>query len=209
MYTYTVICDHCKQPFERELKQRCKDQAKHRQHLFCSKKCFSLFHTLSIETQCGNCNKQVSRRPKEIKSSKSGKVFCCQSCAASHNNRLKRKSRRSKCEKKLFDMLVQEFPNLDFLANDKSMLGGLEADIAIPSLKLAIEWNGIVHFKPIYGLKKFNRIQQIDAQKRIIAQQNDINLIVIPDLVSTDAIIKQAFGDIKDIIHELLTSLMS
>ena len=84
------------------------------------------------------------------------------------------------------------------------MLDGLEVDIAIPSLKLAIEWNGIVHFKPIYGKRKLKKIQFKDAEKLKIAANKNINLIIIPDLVSNDKILHQAFKDIKNIINKII-----
>ena len=84
------------------------------------------------------------------------------------------------------------------------MLDGLEADISIPSLNLAIEWNGIVHFKPIYGQTKLDKIQDKDAEKLKIAANKNINLIVIPDLVSNNKILKQAFDDVKVIINKLI-----
>ena len=76
-----------------------------------------------------------------------------------------------------------------------------EIDIAIPDLMIGIEWNGIVHFKPIYGQTKLTRIQEIDAEKTRLATEKGIGLIVIPDLVSTDAMIKRAFKDIVPIIE--------
>ena len=128
-------------------------------------------------------------------------MFCDHSCSASYNNRLKRKSRRSACEQKLLDLLRAHFPDLHFEPNDKAMLDGLEIDIAIPDLMIGIEWNGIVHFKPIYGQTKLTRIQEIDAEKQRLATEKGISLIVIPDLVSTDAMIKRAFKDIVPIIE--------
>lgn len=102
------------------------------------------------------------------------------------------------------NLLVKEFPNLKILPNDKTMLDGLEADIAIPSLKLAIEWNGIVHFKPIYGQQKLDKVKNKDTEKLKIASNKNINLIVIPDLISNDKILNQAFNDVKEIIKKLI-----
>ena len=84
------------------------------------------------------------------------------------------------------------------------MLNGLEVDVAIPSLKLAIEWNGIVHFKPIYGQTKLDKVQDKDAEKLKIAANKNINLIVIPDFVYTNKILQQAFNDVKNIISQLI-----
>ena len=153
---------------------------------------------------CANCDNQIIRQRSQFKKSKSGRSFCNNSCAASYNNKLKRKSRRSKIEIKFYNLLVKEFPNLKILPNDKTMLDGLEADIAIPSLKLAIEWNGIVHFKPIYGQQKLDKVKNKDTEKLKIASNKNINLIVIPDLISNDKILNQAFNDVKEIIKKLI-----
>ena len=198
-------CEYCQKIFKRESKNQPK--YKKRTKAYCSKKC-SYSHYTQLNTvisNCGFCNKQITRMLSQSKKSKSGKSFCNQSCAASYNNKLKRKSRRSKIEAKFYNLIVKEFPNLNILANDKTMLDGLEADIAIPSLKLAVEWNGIVHFKPIYGQTKLDKVQNKDAEKLKIAANKNINLIVIPDLVSNDKILKQAFNDVKNIIGKLLS----
>ncbi len=78
-----------------------------------------------------------------------------------------------------------------------------EVDISIPELSLGIEWNGIVHFKPIYGESKFKKILKRDKEKQEIAKRKDINLIVIPDLVSTKVRVKEAFVEICQIIDKL------
>ena len=196
--TKETICDFCGKEYKKEA-----FDFKRTKHNFCSKTCTGLFQRQRIKTNCGNCNKELEVTPKVIKGSKSGYVFCNSSCAASYNNKLKRKSRRSKIEAKFYNLLIKEFPNLEIIPNDKIMLNGYEADVAIPSLKLAIEWNGIVHFKPIYGQTKLSNIQTRDADKLKIASNKDINLIVIPDLVSNDKILQQAFNDVKNIIKDL------
>ena len=84
------------------------------------------------------------------------------------------------------------------------MLDGYEVDIAIPDLNLGIEWNGIIHYKPIYGQAKLSNIQQRDAEKQKIAEEKGISLIVIPDLVSTQARVKEAFTQVSKIIRSLI-----
>lgn len=194
------ICDYCKKTFKRRL-----NQTHHETNLiYCSKKCYSLSHQNRINEPCGHCGKLITKVVSIKNGSKSNLVFCNSSCAASYNNKKRIKTRRSKCEKLLCDLLIQKFPDLDILANDKTMLNGYEADIAIPSLKLAIEWNGAVHFKPIYGEEKLQRIQTIDKLKLELANKLDINLIVIPDLVSTVKYVHQIFNNISVIITQLL-----
>jgi hypothetical protein len=153
--------------------------------------------------QCKTCNKKITIKYSETRKSKSGYNFCSRSCAATYNNKLKKKSRRSKIEIRLFELLKKTFPCINFLPNDKTMLNGLEVDIAIPELKLAIEWNGVVHFKPIYGETKLNRIQSIDKKKLLLAQQKNINLIVISDNTSSKKQFDEAFSQIYKIIKEL------
>lgn len=198
-YKTETICEQCGKDYKKET-----FDFKRTKHNLCSKKCNGLFQRKRIKTFCGNCDKPIEIKLGESKKSKSGKSFCSQSCAATYNNKLKRKSRRSKIEAKFYNLLAKEFPSLNILPNDKTMLDGLEVDISIPSLKLAIEWNGIVHFKPIYGQTKLDKIQTIDAKKLKIAVNKNINLIVIPDLVSNDKILKQAFNDVSIIINNLI-----
>lgn len=197
--TKTIICPICKKEFEK----LCNDIKPHHKTNCCSISCKIIASRKRIETFCHTCNKVTIITAKEFKKSKSGFSFCSKSCAAKYNNTLRRKTKRSKIEEKLYNLLIQEFPNLQIIPNDKTMLEGLEVDIAVPTLKLAIEWNGIVHFKPIYGQNKLNKIQSIDQKKLLIAQQKDINLIVIPDLVSNQKILNTAFIQISEIIKEL------
>lgn len=195
--TKETICDQCGKNFKKDT-----FDFKRTKHNFCSRNCNGLFQKCKIQVKCSNCGKIVRRTKSQLKKTKNS--FCNKSCAAKHNNKFKRQSRRSKIEIKFYNLLVKELPNLNILPNDKTMLDGLEVDIAIPSLKLAIEWNGIVHFKPIYGQTKLNKIQQIDAEKLKIASNKNINLIVIPDFVSNDKILQQAFNDVKKIINNLI-----
>lgn len=199
---YQTTCNYCKKEFERESKNQPK--YKKTKNEFCSKQCFDKYQSNSIEINCNWCNKPSIKKIKEIKKSKSGFMFCSRSCSASYNNTQKRKSRRSKCEISLFNKLKNQYPNLEIISNCKKLLNGLEVDIAIPSLKLAIEWNGIVHFKPIYGEEKFNKIKNIDKTKLILANQKNINLIVIPDLVSNESYVTECFYDICKIIDNLI-----
>jgi hypothetical protein len=176
---------------------------------FCSNKCYGSFikkeHT--VVANCGWCNKEVIRNSAEFNKSKSGLIFCNRSCSVSFNNTKRRKSKRSKCEKMLFDLLLEKYPDLGLIPNGKSMLDGLECDIEIQSLKLAIEWNGIVHYKPIYGEEKLQKIQSIDEKKQNLAQEKGIRLIVIPDLVSNKKYVNEAFHSICHIFDELSLNL--
>lgn len=106
----------------------------------------------------------------------------------------------------LVEMLAEQYPHLQIITNDKLALDGYELDIYVPSLKLGIEWNGIVHFKPIYGETKLSKIQKRDMEKQHLAEESGINLIVIPDLVSTKAYVRESFHKIREIIDTLTSS---
>ena len=136
----TIIkCDNCGIDFYRKNDFR-KYGTKHN-HAFCSYACFNQFQTRTnrVEIPCELCGKVVSREKSEFKKSKTGNVFCNQSCAASFHNTQRRKSRQSKCEILLLNLLQKEFPNLIILQGDKTVLDGYEVDIYIPSSKLRIE----------------------------------------------------------------------
>ncbi len=195
-YKTKTVCEYCQETYQKETYD-----FKRTKRNFCSKKCRGLADRNQVEVECANCGEMVKRDPSHFKKTKNS--FCGSSCSATFNNKLKRKSRRSKIEAKFYNLIVKEFPDLNILSNDKTMLDGYEVDVAIPELKLAIEWNGIVHFKPIYGQTKLDNVQSRDADKLKIASNKDINLIVISDLVSNDKILKQAFNDVKNIIEDL------
>ncbi len=208
MKTYIELtCDYCRNQFKRLTTNHNQNiKRNNKKNIFCSINCYNEYQSQNncVFATCHTCNKPLKILNNKFNKSKTKRFYCNHSCSATYTNKLKRKSRRSKIEAKFYDMLVKEFPDLNILANDKTMLDGLEADIAIPTLKLAIEWNGIVHFKPIYGQTKLDKIQDKDAEKLKIASDKNINLIVIPDLVSNDKILNQAFNDVKNIINNLI-----
>ncbi len=199
-----IQCNRCKKFFHPNRSYKYDHSLRGIKRTFCSTQCSVLFFDKKISITCHVCGKQKTRKLSQISRSKSGYNFCSKSCSVSFNNTQKRNSRRSKVEKALFDLLVAEFPQLHFSPGDKTMLDGYEVDIAIPELNLGIEWNGIVHFKPIYGQTKLTKIQQRDQEKQKIAEVKGISLLVITDLVSTKARVNEAFAQISDIIRSTL-----
>lgn len=198
-----LICCNCNKKYEKPWYRSPEHRSKYHKKIYknyCSIQCKLIGYNQQVTTSCKWCGEIITKGKNEIKKSLSGNIFCSRSCSASFNNTQKRKSRRSKCEKKLFDLLIESLPYVEFIPNDKKLLDGYEIDIAIPDLKLGIEWNGIVHYKPIYGLEKLKKIQQNDAIKQKLAIEKEIELITIPDLVSNDKYIKEVFFKIKEII---------
>ena len=72
---------------------------------------------------------------------------------------------------------------------------------------LAIELNGIFHYEPIYGNKKFNQIQNNDKQKFKLCHDAGIELVVINSSKCgylTPKVKEQYWSIVKNIIEPLL-----
>lgn len=144
---------------------------------YCSHKCLADSKKNRINVTCSNCNISLERRPCEISQSKN--VFCSKSCAATYNNKHKSAGiRRSKLEVWIETELTNLFTNLEIHFNKKTTIG-CELDIFIPSLKLAFEINGILHYQKIYGDRKFAQIQKNDENKKNKCEQHGIELYSI------------------------------
>mgnify|MGYP003658068441 CR=1 FL=1 len=67
---------------------------------------------------------------------------------------------------------------MDIHFNRKDTIGS-ELDIYIPSINLAIEINGIFHYKPIYGIDKLQKIVENDKYKVSTCYEKEIKLHII------------------------------
>lgn len=174
--TISFTCDFCDEKFTRELKSVNHKLKREDKHTFCSVSCRGNHHSKSKILNCTNCNVSILRKLSEIKKSKSGNHFCSKSCSASYNNKNKKHgTRRSKLEIWLEQELIKLYPDYNILFNDKSTINS-ELDIYFPDLKLAIEINGIFHYKPIYGEDKLKQVQENDSQKAVLCEENNIIL---------------------------------
>lgn len=128
-----------------------------------------------LTLKCGGCGKDVQRRKSELLKSKHGIPYCTKSCRMKHYNEniLKPSScHRSKAEDILLELIRHDFPTLDIKPNNRDVVpGGLEIDIYLPTLKLAIELNGPVHYLPIYGEERLESVKNKDARKCLELQQ--------------------------------------
>lgn len=99
----------------------------------------------------------------------------------------------SKPENKFYEMLVESL-NIFVKHHDLDIYPPFEIDITIPELKIAICWDGIGHFKPIFGEKIFKVVQNRDEQKRRKLSGDGWIVINIKDLnsgVKIDFMIEQ------------------
>ena len=172
-------CKYCNKVFF-ALKKKIKYNIKKgniKNNRFCSDLCRNLYTKKTFEVVCLNCGKKFYKQATNYK--KTHNHFCCQSCAAKYNNKHKKCGIRiSKLEIFIQNNLTKIFPNIDILFNDKTTINS-ELDIYIPSLKIAFEINGIFHYEPIHGDKKFKQIQDNDNEKLLKCINKDIKLFVI------------------------------
>lgn len=175
---YLIKCDYC---HNLHYKAQCEilkglDRNK---RFFCSRECLAKDQTTKMNVICATCGKEFQKLPKEIAKSKSGNNFCSKSCAAIFNNRNKKHgTRRSKLECFLEEQIKTIFPTLELACNSKETVGS-ELDFYFPTLKLAIQINGPLHFQPIYGQEKLDRIQILDNEKRDRCEVLGIRLVEI------------------------------
>lgn len=174
----TLVCENCTNKFEKSLKSYNFHKKRKNTFFFCSPRCHHDHRTtISTKTiECTNCDKSFQKSLSQIKRSKSGNHFCSNPCSATYNNKHKKHgTRRSKLEVWLEQELIKLYPNYNILFNDKSSIKS-ELDIFFPDLKLAIEINGIFHYKPIYGEDKLKKIQDNDKKKAVLCEEHGILL---------------------------------
>jgi len=108
--------------------------------------------------------------------------FCSRSCNAKYQNAHKTLgvSRKSKAESYLASLIHADFRQLVVEENIRGVIpSGLEFDLYIPAIQLAVELNGPLHYFPIYGQEKLELIRERDTRKQFEAQTLGCKLIVI------------------------------
>lgn len=145
---------------------------------YCSTTCSAIGHNKQKQVQCLNCQIFFIKKNSELTRSKNN--FCGSSCSATYNNKHKTKGiRRSKLEIFIEEKIKNEFPDLKLITNKLDI--GYELDFYFPDLKLAIEINGIFHYKPIFGKEKLLKIQANDKDKKRLCKKNKIKLFTYKD----------------------------
>jgi hypothetical protein len=83
----------------------------------------------------------------------------------------------------LYQILCRIYPKQEVLQREHPhFLGGLELDIYIPTLKLAIEYQGQQHFYPVQawgGQKALHDVQERDARKAALCLEHGILLLAV------------------------------
>jgi hypothetical protein len=177
---------------------------------YCSKQCCGDNHKTGEDVECANCFKIFYKQKYQMKQSKSGKHFCTQSCAASYNNKHKSHgNRRSRIEILFEENLIKDYKNLTFIFNNKEIIDS-ELDIYIVELNLAIEMNGILHKKPIYGEDKLLKILNNDKLKINECENKNIELFIVDyshEKDNSDKIFDKYYNILKNKIDSNIKSL--
>ena len=161
----TCECYQCGNEFKTTKSEISKVLKKQRNAAkFCSRECGYKNKILEkTKFTCDFCGIEFEKLPNQVKNYTNH--FCSHSCVAKHTNKYKSNGyKRSRLEKWLEEHLKIIYPDLHIDYNQKYAIES-ELDIHIPSLNLAIELNGIVHYEPIYGVNKLNQIQLNDLSK--------------------------------------------
>jgi hypothetical protein len=210
-----LICEICNKKFTRSKKSILSQRERGRIHNTCSYKCLSILagtlrgYKRPVKVTCDKCNKIFFKRISEIKKSKTGHNFCSKSCAASYNNIHKAYGiRRSKLEAYIEQKIKSVYPTLQFNCNDIKTINS-ELDFYFPSLRFAIELNGIVHYKPIYGINKLNSIKNNDTNKLVLCFYKKIDLMVIPTIYSSLKMFERYWDEIKCAIDDKISGTTS
>ena len=195
-----IECEECHLIF---YKPKHKTQA--RKYRFCSHICHNLSKTTKKYLECVVCGKHYYRVPSQIL--KSSNSFCSHACVAYYNNTHKTYgTQRSKLEVYLEQQIEQHYPQLHCLYNNKEVIGS-ELDFYFPTLRLAIELNGITHYEPIYGTDRLEKSQNNDKQKAIKCNELGIEFCSVDSSACSHLNQKQKdkyWALVKDIIDSII-----
>lgn len=110
----------------------------------------------------------------------------------------------SKGQLELFKRLTKALPNEQIIWEYSSdWLGKLKIDIYIPSYKIAVEYDGVQHVKPIKwfgGIDSFNKAKERDLRKESLCKDNGVCLIRVPYDVTFSSF-DSVINNIKNIIN--------
>jgi hypothetical protein len=175
---------------------------------FCSEVCGGKFRDKKVEVECFHCHKKFMKKLCAVITSK--KHFCSELCAKNLQNYKDWGGKRSKLEIAIEEHFKDIFPFM-YIRYNKTDIGH-ELDIHVTCLELAIELNGVFHYRVIHkknGVERLKRTQEIDAEKVVKCEELDIKLFVID--VSRDGsgkkIKAQRISQVEQIVRDRIIEL--
>ena len=114
----------------------------------------------------------------------------------------------SRGESKLRKVCKHLFPHCNILYNNRKILNGLELDVYIPSIKLAIEFNGQQHYRFTRNFHKnkdgFDDQLKRDKIKKHLCEIKGINLLVISHIQPSEKRFSQSIKEhLRDISNRV------
>jgi len=108
-----------------------------------------------------------------------------------------------KNENKVAQLLMDAGYGVMQRTNQYTPRGQFEIDIAIPSKRVAVEWDGAAHFQPIYGEKTLKKTQAKDGRKNNVLVKNGWTVIRCRDnsTAHSAAFCRRAIGQIVKLIE--------
>lgn len=171
---------------------------------YCSIQCAGVDKRNRVKTTCANCGKELEVRESLLHD----RNFCNRECKYAYERLHPNYVSRSRMELLVEKMLTLAFPNLEVNYNNRELLNGIELDVYIPELRLAIEINGGYHYKVVDGdTKAYERTVKNDTKRRVLCEENGIDLyeydtskFAYPSFVSVD-------NYLRPILLQVLTNM--
>lgn len=113
---------------------------------------------ITCSRECGNSWRYHPSNPASKKALEEARSAGRKSAAA------QRETRRSRNEMHFFELIRNKFPDA---VNNEPMFDGWDADVIIPSLKIAIHWDGPWHWRQIGYKQSLKQVQKRDKIKRV------------------------------------------
>lgn len=219
-FPHNATCAECGTSFRRAETEIAKVE-----RTFCSQRCSATFYNrqkwgelrkgrVPIQRCKGNRTTYISweiRKPRPSKpirhcqtcgNETKNHSYCNGTCRNRALNKLIKGS-RSKAERVLTTALHEAYPDWTISENDRTVLNGLELDIYIPEIRLAIEWNGVFHYEPIHGIGHLDKIMKKDNIKIEKCREIGVELIIICDRTSHDAFIRETVAALIEQLRPL------
>lgn len=192
--TYEVICSICgemytqkRKPIENPKCKKCQKKYHSKKYYEANKEKYVVDPNIKRERDKKYYEKHKdSISQKRKKYYEENKEHILKRCTEYRRSKGELPNRLSGTEKIALKFIEEIFPNKIVRTRDRNTIKNprtnayLELDFYLPEINLAIELNGITHYKPIYGQDKFLRQQRNDELKRKLCKKQGITLIEIP-----------------------------